>query len=347
MPKLFFHAVLALVFCFPAIHARIYEVMSYNVQNLLNVPDSERKENPFWTPEKLDLKLGQIADAILKERKSLPDFLGVNEIQGPHVAEHLAERLGYREFKMAKDLGPNGINSALFYNPSAQLVFKSIQEHELKGPHFATSPTRNILEVHFKVGKKANRDFTIFVSHWPSLAGPTEKRLVAARLLRKRIDQIAAKEPEHLLMAIGDFNTSPREHPNPLQVLLSEGKDAAPGMIDVHQAFMDSKKVSPEAKKRLPKGTHFYPKDMTWFRLDCILISRNLLKGKGAKTDVASYEIYAPNFLTDVYEYTDPKSGLFGTRITNIPKRYRHRAVTPEMAGFSDHFPVVVKIDVD
>ena len=346
MSKLFFHIFIFVVFL-SAVHARIYEVMSYNVQNLLDITDPERKEYPFWTPKKFEIKLDQIADAILRERKSLPDFLGVNEIQGPQVAGRLAARLGYREFKMAKNLGPNGINSALFYNPSPQLVFKSMQELELKGPLFQTSSMRNILEVHFKVGEKANRDFTIFVSHWPSLANPTEKRLAAARLLRNRIDQIAASEPEHLLMAIGDFNTSPREHPEPLRILLAEGQSATPGMVDVHQAFMDSEKVPLEAKKRLPKGTHFYPKNMVWFRLDCILVSRNLLKGKGAKTELSSYEIYAPNFLTDVYEYTDPKNSLFGTRITNIPKRYRHRAVTPEAAGFSDHFPVVVKIDVD
>ena len=347
MSRFFLKAAFTIAILLSVVHARIYEIMSYNVQNLLDVPDPQRKENPAWTQEKLELKLNQIADAILEERKSLPDFLGVNEIQGPRVADRLAERLGYREFKMAKDLGPNGISSALFYNPSSQLAFQSMQEHELKGPLFENNPTRNILEVRFKVGKKARRNLTIFVSHWPSMTSPTEKRLAAARLLRTRINQIAASEPEHLLVAMGDFNTSPREHPYPLRILLDKGKGAVPGMIDVHQAFMDSKKIPTEAKERLPKGTYFYARDMIWYRFDCILVSRNLLKGKSAKTKISSYKIYAPNFLTSVYEYTDPKSSFFGTRITNVPKKYRYLALNPRKAGFSDHFPVVVKIDVD
>ncbi len=352
-------------------HSRTYEIMSYNVQNLLEVvhiqqdmslrwPKGKKMPSQItptayrtdflqrgWTEAHLKLKIEKIAEAILKGREYLPDFLGLNEVKGVSAVARLAKRLGYRQFQISSnDANKNGVNVALLYNPSSQLIFKSMRKHELQGPLFEASPTRSILEVHFGVGNKAKQNLTIFVNHWPSLAGPTEKRLAAAEILRTRVDEILAQDPEHLLIATGDFNSSPIERPYPPEILTTARQTSA-GLVDVHQAFMDSDKVSGHAKQRLPKGTYFYPKDMAWLRFDCFFISRNLLNGKSAKAKLSSYKIHAPDFLTDVYEYTDPNARMFGTRITGVPKKHRRHDLNTATAGYSDHFPIIMRIKVD
>ncbi len=349
--------------------ASTYEFMSYNVQNLFDsVHDKGKNDWAFlpkgakgkekacakigiqhyrnscfktdWTETKLKVKLSQIKQAILGKRAVLPHFLGLSEVENSRVVSLLAKELGYKEFRMTKGPDKRGIDLALLYNPSSELAFETMREHEVLGDYFKKKPTRSILEVEFKVGIKKKQRLTVFVNHWPSLGNPTKARLRAARVLKRRVDQILAYDSKHLLVAMGDFNTIPEDFPHPFKTILTKRG----GLWDVHEAFMSSQKISKSKKQSLPPGSFFYGKKFAWNLLDRIFISRNLLDGKGAEVDLQSYQIYAPSFLTDVYEYSEKASPVFGSRVVGVPKRYNHNASDPKKAGYSDHFPIVVKI---
>jgi len=123
--------------------ARTLQVMSYNVENLFDAQHDEgkndwtfvpkntpgkkeacqeeknkhrRKEcmDYDWTEQKLEMKLSQIKDVVTKER-ALPDFLGVVEVENPHVIAMLAKKLGYENFEMTESPDKRGVDVALMY----------------------------------------------------------------------------------------------------------------------------------------------------------------------------------------------------------------------------------------
>jgi hypothetical protein len=84
---------------------------------------------------------------------------------------------------------------------------------------------------------------------------------------------------------------------------------------------------------------------MAWNVLDRIFVDESLIDGKGMDIILSSYQIYAPTFITTTYEYTGKKAGYFkGSTIRRIPKRYNHSSKTKKDAGYSDHFPVLIKL---
>src|SRR5690606_27904286 len=93
-----------------------------------------------------------------------------------------------------------------------------------------------------------------------------------------------------------------------------------------------------------PLGTYFYGKSMQWNRLDRFFVSKNMLSKGGLQVDVKSYQIYAPKFITDNYEYRHKTDNHYGSTVTGIPRRYEHNTTRSSKAGFSDHFPIIVKI---
>lgn len=351
--------------------ALTYELMGYNVQNLFDsVHDQGKNDGTFlpkkakkkkklcasvgkkhyrracfktdWNEAKVKIKLAQIKKVIFQERKRRPDFLALSEVENVLILSRLARELGHRDFKMSEGPDKRGIDLALLYNSSPDIVFKAMREHQVKGPYFKLRPTRNILEVEFRIGKKKQRPFTIFINHWPSLSHPSQARLAAAKVLKERVDQISLHNPKHLVVAIGDFNTIPEDFPHPLRTVLMAGPG---GLVDIHETFMNHPKIHWRRKKALPPGSYFFIRGFRWNLLDRILISPNLLDGKEAEIDLASYQIYAPDFLTDVYEYNRKSHFLFGSRVVGIPKKYNNHARTPRKAGYSDHFPIIVKIN--
>jgi endonuclease/exonuclease/phosphatase family metal-dependent hydrolase len=326
------------------------EIMVYNVENLFDtahdkgkddwtflpantkgkkaacakVKSSYYREQCFatdWTKEKLATKLGQIRDVVMKERKYLPTFLALAEIENAAVVSMLAKELGYSSQIVTNSPDERGIDLAILYNSSKRIVLKSHRELVVK----TNSPTRNILEAEFVIDEKY--PLTIFVNHWPSQGNPTGDRLDAARTLIKRTGQIAKKNANHAILVTGDFNTLPRDLPNPFGDLIVDG------FVDIHDMFMAEQTISSRIKDRLPKGTYYYARNNEWNMLDRLFANQALVNGKGLKINLESYHIYAPAFASEGH----PKGG-------SIPRRYEHNEVSGAKAGYSDHFPVVVRL---
>ncbi len=341
------------------------EIMAYNVENLFDTLHDEGKEDwtflpsktegkneacakvkykkyrdecfeTDWNDEKLETKLEQIKDVLIRERSALPDVLALVEIENENVISLLAKKLGYNQFTVSNSPDERGVDLALLWNES-KLKKVAKKEHEIKSKALEGRATRNILEVEFLVVGK--HPLTVFVNHWPSQGNKNESRVDAAKIMMKRVKEIQKKSPAMAIVSTGDFNVIDTNRPDPFFSVVE-----AQGLLDVHGLVMESKDIDYRVKVTYPLGTYFYGKSMQWNLLDRFFISKNLNDGKGLDLVIKSYQIYAPKFITTQYEYYHKTDHHYGSTVQGVPRRYEHNTARSSKAGFSDHFPIIMKL---
>lgn len=366
--KLFLTLVFAMMITAPAVMAKSLQVMSYNVENLFDaVHDSEngkekkdwtflpknspgkkeaclnernkhhRKEclDSDWTDAKLEMKLSQIKDVVTQKQTTLPDFLGLVEVENLNVASKLAKVLGYENIEMSTSPDERGIDVVLMYKNAKDIKKISRMEHVVPVDY----ATRNILEVEFLIDNKF--PLTIFVNHWPSLANPDSWRVKAAEILSLRTQEILKKNPQMNILSMGDFNTIDDNSPHPFKTVLYKDNLYA----DVQEAFKSNVAIDEKLKKAMAPGTYYFsPKDQ-WNWLDHIFINKNLMDGKDLEISLKSFEVYSPSFLTFDLKKKFYEGDEKNMKIVVVPKRFEPDATTKETIGFSDHFPILVKLD--
>lgn len=359
--------ILALLLLFAVnAEARSLQMMSYNVENLFDtrhdvVNGKEKKDWSFlpkdtpgkkeacdaeknrrykkecfaadWTEARLEIKLSQISDVVSKEMTP-PDFLALIEVENADVVSRLAKKLGYENFEITESPDERGIDVALLYKTAKDIKKISRAEHVVPVDY----ATRNILEVEFLIDGKY--PLTIFVNHWPSLANPDSWRIKAAEVLAGRTKEILKKNPKMAIVAMGDFNTIDENDPHPFKTVLY--KDNL--FIDAEQAFMTAKNVDEKAKKEKQPGTYYFaPKDQ-WNSLDHIFINNELSDGKELEADIASFQIYSPKFMLHDLKKKFYDGEEKNVKVVIVPKRFDSDATTKEEMGFSDHFPLLMKL---
>ncbi len=350
-----------------SLFAKTIQLMSYNVENLFDCQhDVENKIDKLdwtflpkntpgkneacqkekskhhkkeclatdWTSSKLEIKLLQIAEVVTKER-SRPDFLGVVEVENSHVVGLLAKKLGYESFEITESPDARGVDVALLYNPNKMIRKISKTEHIVPVEY----ATRNILEVEFLIDEKY--PLTLFVNHWPSLANPDSWRVKAAEILLKRSQEIMAKNPQMSIIAMGDFNTIDDNSPHPFNTILFKDHFFA----DVSQVFQEDKSIDELSKKKMAAGTYYYAPKGQWNQLDHFFVNKNLLTGNSLKLIPKSFEIYAPTFIIHELKKKDYNSEGRNIKKVLSPQRYNFESVSKNDAGFSDHFPILVKLE--
>jgi len=338
------------------IEAKTIQVMSYNVENLFDADHDvinkveksdwaflpknalgkekacrnekskyRRKEclRADWTNDKVELRLSQISDVVLKDHP-LPEFLGLIEVENEKVVGRLAKKLGYESFEITDSPDARGIDVALLYKNSKDIVKVSRAEHVVPVDY----ATRNILEVEFLIAGKY--PLTLFVNHWPSLANPDSWRVKAAEVLAKRSQEILKKNPNMSIVAMGDFNTIDDNDPHPFKTVLFK-----------NDLFQDLKQQAKVAKP----GTYYYPPKDQWNFLDHFFINRILKDGKDLEVLENSFEVYSPPFITQELKKKFYEEDQRNVKVVLVPKRLKTEASTKETIGFSDHFPILVNLE--
>lgn len=339
------------------------QIMSYNVENLFDtekdpgkddwtfLPNSfkgkkeecakikskgrrEECENIDWTEEALDVKLSQIKKVLDENEYGRPDILGLVEVENANVVGKLAKKLGYEKFLVTDGPDKRGVDVALMYKESSDLKFVDFKEIPVPvtDPNY---PTRPILEVNFVI--KGKHHLTAFVNHWPSQGAGPESRVLAAKTLRTRIDQIKKANPKQLIVAMGDFNVIPGDDPHPFHTELLKGGE----IKDVRWTFDRDRSIPYDVKNRLPPGTYFFYYGQNWNNLDHFFISKNLLDGAKdtVQLQLDSFNILAPEFATTKATW-DNRYYMSEVEIKKVPKAYDHTTTKKSKAGFSDHFPI-------
>lgn len=292
-----------------------------------------------WNEERLAIKLDQIHEVIWRDRFRMPNFLALVEVENKNVVQKLAKRLGYKKFVMSEGPDYRGIDLALLYRGEG---IKVISTHQIpvvsKVLAKKKRTTRDQFEVQLQL--KNGELLTIIINHWPSLGNDTETRIAAATAVRERIKYLQKKHPKMHFVVTGDFNTIDSNTPHPFNDALKKGLE----LEDMHDIYKADRSISWDEKNKQPPGTYFYDKEMVWNRLDRIFVSKNLLDSNGLEADVKSYHIYAPEFMTKPFRYRKAGTYLYGSVIRGTPRRYYHNANSHGGAGYSDHFPIVMRL---
>lgn len=335
-------------------------VMSYNVENLFDTFDDPRyRDEEFtpegraqWTSEKLAEKMDHLAQVVLSEKSAsgaaCPDVLGIVEVENYQVLKywsaHYLKKCGYLDpvIHIQSEDEPiendrRGIKVALLTRiPLAGQPFL----------HLIYKGTRYILEVNLNY---KDTPLTVFVNHWKSRSGGgEEKRIKSANVLLSRMKQIFENDPDHDMIAIGDFNDEPENqslhsemniNPSPQAVFNSITEmlvwNTSFNLFYLPQVIEENKDLLDEDELKIlirqlqkERGTYFYWAKKSFNQLDNILITRGLFDDFGFQYKPGSFRVIRhPDFTT--------KEGG--------PMSYKtYRA--DDKPGASDHFPVAVDL---
>lgn len=313
-------------------------VAFWNLENLYNtVDDPLKKDEEFlpsgskeWTEERLDKKNYNLARVIrLMGNGNGPDILGVCEIEHLDLLDSLiAKFLNDFNYRAAGLEAPDerGIENALIYNADKFTLL------EVKGDTVRLAdgyPTRLILEC--SLLSKMGDTLFVFINHWPSRRGgelESEKnRIEAARVLKKNVDFLFAKNSESKIIIMGDFNDEP------VNVSISEVLNAQPVCIDSVNDELKNTGLYNLAYNLFSNGEGSYKYQDKWNMLDQIIISGNFFNSKRVSYTCNTFEVFKPSIMVT-------RTGKFaGTPFpTYGGSRY--------LGGYSDHFPVQAKFIV-
>jgi endonuclease/exonuclease/phosphatase family metal-dependent hydrolase len=212
-----------------------------------------------------------------------------------------------------------GIDVALLYRKDA---FTELMHETLPVvfTHDMAFKTRDILYVK---GKIRNNTIHIFVNHWPSRVEgerKTEhKRLLAASVLKQKVDELMAADSRARIIILGDMNDEP-SNVSLVETLGAKSPETGAKLVNL---------MMPDDKKG--EGTYFYSGN--WNMLDNIIVSGEMISGKAIRVVNNKGNIYRSNWMIFTNKNGDktPNRSYVGNKYTG---------------GVSDHFPVYFKMIV-
>ncbi|WP_027065374.1 endonuclease/exonuclease/phosphatase family protein [Maribacter sp. Hel_I_7] len=303
-----------------------YTVAFYNLENLFDpkrnskildkdyTPDGAKK----WTVERYQRKLAKLAKTIVnigeKDHPYPPALIGVAEAENNSVLTALLHTdpmddldYGFIHFDSPDE---RGIDTGLIYR---KRFFKVLHSEPLvllvDNPGGVRDTTRDILYVKGELNKELVH---VFVNHWPSRregdVATEYKRVIAAKEIVLKIEQIRLEELDPNIIVMGDFNDDPSS--KSLQDL-KEGAALFNPMETLH--IPDSQGSSVYGNK--------------WNMFDQILVSNSFFNYEKNTHSFDSAAIYDDKSLKE-------KKGKYkgSPYRTFVSDRY--------MGGYSDHFPV-------
>jgi endonuclease/exonuclease/phosphatase family metal-dependent hydrolase len=310
-----------------------YYVAFWNLENLFDTVDDPKNfgDDEFlpesslkWDDEKLDKKQSNLSKIIRSMNDGEgPDIIGVCEVENRDVLESMFNKyLNDLEYEIIHydSPDPRGLDVALLYKKD---LFKYLGSKAINVP--IEEKTRDILRCDLEA---EGETLHIFVNHWPSRRGGEIKtepqRIKAATILRKNVDTIIADNKAANIIIMGDFNDMPYNNSMVVTLLAVE---------------FDCYKVTNEYESNLfnlshvlfkqNKGTYYYRGQFNM--LDQIIVSKGLLDKKKLDYLCNSFEIISNEINTTRFgKYTGAPYPTFGSG------RY--------LGGFSDHFPVAIRI---
>jgi endonuclease/exonuclease/phosphatase family metal-dependent hydrolase len=248
-PHLRCRVALFLLLCLaPVLHAEqaaprgTVSIAAYNIENLFDVFD-----DPYTADEGTRVKpRKELETAAALIRKLNADLISFEEVENEQVLKAFVTELlgdmGYKYVAAAASNDGRGIRTAI----ASRLPIRSITSYryldlKIEGEDRTWKFARDLMHVQLEITSK--RTLHVFVVHLKSMRddGADKKsakwRLAEAKMSRRIIDDVQAKEPGAWVVMMGDFNST--EESAPIRELLTEHppeKDGKPGLplIDLH-----------------------------------------------------------------------------------------------------------------
>ena len=297
-------------------------IMTWNIQTLFDgVEDGteydDYRESAGWTQEKYRGRLNVIAGAIGgMERK--PDVIAVQEVESAQVVADLAAALsaqGYGWTHFATIPGMSLGVGLLSRFPLSEARSHSVYIDGDAAP-------RPMLEARVSTAEgeaaaEENRSLALFVCHWKSKLGGADAtestRRASARIIVRRLRELAASEPDLPVIIMGDLNENYdefyRRSGTVISALLPDDPRAAEFAGQLQKDFIViSKGKPPEARyfpaqavtlyspwaTELEDGSYYYRNE--WKTIVHFLLSPQLFDGSGwdfESCEVVNYPPYA------------------------------------------------------
>lgn len=317
-----------------------YHFAFWNLENLFDIEDSPRREDKVaraigssihgWTQLLLDRKISQLA-SILRQMNNGhgPDLFGVAEIENRFVLDLLAQSLAPlgRNYQVVHHDSPDhrGIDVAFIYDGNLLQVPAPPTDNIFSHFVMRRTATRDILQVTFQTAAHG-RELVLMANHWPSRRGGEAAseayRAMAGETLayfHQRIFEV--KGPDTPVLAMGDFNDEP----------------FSPSLVDYA--------LSERTSERVAAGRNPYFFNLMWpilgerlgtlyfdgpNLLDQFLVNKNFLRPDSVFS-VKPDSVHILHFPEATSNKGEP-----------IPFGGMGKPVNQN--GFSDHFPVEVRI---
>jgi endonuclease/exonuclease/phosphatase family metal-dependent hydrolase len=307
--------------------------MFWNVENLFDDRDDNRNstDEPFddWfakDAEARKLKLDRLVEIILK----------VNDGKGPDVFAGCEV-----ESRRAVELLRDALNAKL---PDGAAKYEHIAMKELEanaGRYIAPclisrlplddAKTKLMGKFNLRVLEtrltKNNSELRLVVSHWTSQRSDdgTKKgtgRDRYASVIRDDFERTIKENPKADYLLCGDFNTPPDSEVVTEQLRMTGDRD----MAAKERRLFGLLSNKPAEKF----GTHYYSKPLIY---DQIGVSPGMLDTAGWSCDPDSVQVPVDGMIRDK------------ARVRR-PWRFGDKDENPQSRGYSDHFPVVVKLKI-
>ncbi len=307
----------------------VLKIATYNVENLFDLEKTGHKYkeyapygNSLWNDRNYKIKLNNISKVI---KDINPDIIALQEIHSKKALLDLRKSLKqqgvYYKYYSIADKKATAIKVAIL----SKIPF--IYSKELQVTY--SYKYRNILETKFKIN---NQELYIFTNHWKSKAGPESMRIVSAKKLRQRIDEIGYDKN---IILLGDFNSDYEEYIKFKRKRKHNDTNGKTGINHVLRTINQSEKsfynlwYDTEKEKRY--SYIFRGKKET---LDNILISQSLLNKKGIS--------YIKNSIQNFdKKYLFKKKNIYRWQMS-YGKIKKHKG-----KGYSDHLAVIAKFKVN
>ena len=311
------------------------KIATYNVENLFDLEKSgyEYKEYiPYtkanWNERTYNIKLKNIAK-VIKDIDA--DIIALQEIESLKALKDLRftlKRIGlyYPYYKIA-NLKNTTVKVALL----SKIPFVYTTEIAVTSSY----KYRNILEAKFKLHNKA---LYLLVNHWKSKAGPESMRIISAKKLQKRVQELGTNKN---IIALGDFNSDYEEY---IKFKRKRKLNNTDGITGINHILGTINYKNNSKNTTINRGDFYnlwYDEQNNTKRfsyiyrgkkeaMDSILITNALLDGQGIEYKTDSIHAFSPSYL-----FRKKSLNRWYIKWTK-PRRHYGK-------GYSDHLPVIAE----
>jgi len=198
---------------------RHVEIMTWNLQLLFDGTEdgtefAQFRESAGWTQEKYLGRLNVIA-RVIGEMERAPDIIALQEIESPRVVEDLAAALGVHRYDWTHFARLPGMALGVGLLSRFPIGWAMAHSADIYGE---VTP-RPVLEARIDVpggsaegGGGDARSFLLFVCHWKSKRGGADEteslRRASARVILRRMRELALTDPDLPAIVVGDLNVT-------------------------------------------------------------------------------------------------------------------------------------------
>ncbi len=316
------------------------KIAAYNVENLFDLKYDGTEYHEYipntiwkWNRENFRKKIRNISKVILDID---PDVIALTEIESDTALKELQKELSkqglYFRFRAIADKKNTSVKSAVL--SKYPLVKREIVVSHSKAP-------RNILEAKLIIDSKP---LYLYVNHWKSKSGPESKRILYAKALKKRLEQLPSGS---CYILSGDFNTDYQEYKTFKKRRKHNDTKGITGLNHILHTIDDDGKLY--TKETLQKDGNYnlwmeLAEDERWSHifkgkkeaLDHMIISPTLLENSKIRYVQGSFRSFKKEYL-----FTPNKKKLYRWQ------RSRSRPYHHSGKGYSDHLPILAEFYLD